>query len=453
MLEGRLEDEATAAARAKVELATARRRGEAEQADQEEQRQELEDLLEELAAVKAELAEQELMVESETAMRAQLKEEAAAERRALHAALEDAEDRVCGETDASKLLQEQLESARSELAQAQAELDKEKARNVELESALAVGGVTLASKTDQEECMESADAVVVRTLRERLAAAEGAAAQATQLREAAKTIPLLRERVLSAEEQAERLKALLASADERATEGLIAQERLARWSAVLEEIADALGDNNDAKRMTAVDDDAETDQQDELAAPERAIGLLQRQQNELLALGARVREESASAEAARASATAAESRLTALRVEATALARQVEESAAIAARHERRIALLLRERDGLRAVLASYDAEYALGTPSGEGERKDGDAKEKRIAELEETVERLHAHVAQLESENSASKDAAPSAIVTLTAELESATARAADAEALVRRLEAEGEAMANLVESLQVAC
>ena len=65
-------------------------------------------------------------------------------------------------------------------------------------------------------------------------------------------------------------------------------------------------------------------------------------------------------------------------------------------------------------------------------------------------MQRLHEHVAALESERVGVTDdgraAGPS-----PAALEAANARAAEAEALAARLQAEGEALADLVDSLQV--
>ncbi|KFM22749.1 Mitotic spindle assembly checkpoint protein MAD1 [Auxenochlorella protothecoides] len=236
-----------------------------------------------------------------------------------------------------------------------------------------------AAKASLEDAARKADAVLISTLRERVAAAEQLAVQVPALRESARwawVAVFARERLTAAEERCERLEALLASADEAAVEGVAALRTLRRWESELTEA--------EAARLTAA----------------------------------------------------------------------LEERRRDAARAERRVALLLRERSGLQAVLSSYDEEY-LGGARGEAGIAPQQA---RLAELEATVEGLHAHVADLEAElerrgaggggDVGGKDDVSHAAS--ARQLAEAQARADAAEALAERLRAEGEALAARAEALQ---
>ncbi|KAK2077212.1 hypothetical protein QBZ16_004846 [Prototheca wickerhamii] len=392
ILQGRLEEEARTAARA-------------------------------LAAARAELAAQRAEAAEALADARRAREDLESQFRAAREQADEAESRRLGEEQTSALLQEQLEGARRELAEAQREGEADRVRIAELEAAQQSAGALAGPGSE-------AEAALARTLRARLAAAEGAAAQIPALREAARSAPVLHERALAAEEQVVRLEALLAAADERGAAGLVAQQRLGRWRAALADAAEALGcagAGDDVKR------DGEDDADEE---PERVIALLRSQQAELLALRERGAERARGGRAARAAEAAAAARLASLDAAAASDASRARQAREAVGRLERRVALLLRERDGLRAVLSSYDAEYEAGADAA------ADAKQARILELEGAVQRLHEHVAALESERAGATGDGRAAGPRPT--------RAAEAEALAARLQAEGEALADLVDSLQ---
>jgi hypothetical protein len=74
---------------------------------------------------------------------------------------------------------------------------------------------------------------------------------------------------------------------------------------------------------------------------------------------------------------------------------RADEAAAGLARAERKIALLVKERDGLKGILASYDDEY-LTSQQGVVQVT---PQQKRVAELEAMLELLQAHGKQMEEE------------------------------------------------------
>ncbi|KAL6784601.1 MAD1 [Auxenochlorella protothecoides x Auxenochlorella symbiontica] len=424
LLEKRLETEARAGARSAAELAAAKASLEGETApgacrpaDDAAQ--------EELGRLRAELAA--AAAEAEDARAAARELRAAQERaaRAADARNEELELRLAGEARASRLLQEQLEGARAELAAA-GEGRREAALRAERAEAEAARREAAPSDSD---AARKADAVLISTLRERVAAAEQLAVQVPALRESAREAVFARERLTAAEERCERLEALLASADEAAVEGVAALRTLRRWESELTEVGSSTG-------------------------PEAVIALVRRQQDEALRGAERIASAAAEAEAARAAAARAEDRAVLSEAEAARLTAALEERRRDAARAERRVALLLRERSGLQAVLSSYDEEY-LGGARGEAGIAPQQA---RLAELEATVEGLHAHVADLEAElerrgaggggDAGGKDDASHAAS--ARQLAEAQARADAAEALAERLRAEGEALAARAEALQ---
>jgi chromosome segregation ATPase len=124
-----------------------------------------------------------------------------------------------------------------------------------------------------------------------------------------------------------------------------------------------------------------------------------------------------------------------------AAAAAAEECAAALSRAERKLALLGRERDGLQAILASYDEEYMnqLGSELG--------PQQKRIVEAEAQVAALHAHVRSLEEELGSRSSAAAGA----SSSAGEAVLRAEAAEARARALEAEAENLGKQVALLQV--
>jgi mitotic spindle assembly checkpoint protein MAD1 len=332
--------------------------------------------------------------------------------RALQAARHDAEQaarlaavqlaterqRRSAEAAAAAVLQQQVEDAEAaaEEAAASRRALEEACALLEQRAAAPAAGAAGARPSEGLD-------VLVRSLREQLAAAQAEAADARRLREQASNAHVLRERLEAAEARARRAEALLEGGE--AAHGALAQaqQELRRWTVILEGAADC-------------------------AAPEDVLHLMRRLQDgqaaAVAAAGAR-----ADAEAAlRADADAAREAAAAAAADAQAAAARAEAADAALARADRVAALLSRERDSLKAVLASYDEEYlaqhgAEITPQ-----------QRRIAELEATVEALHAHTRALEADAGAAAAAAARG-----GEAEAAAAARADAaEGRVRGLEAE---------------
>jgi mitotic spindle assembly checkpoint protein MAD1 len=216
---------------------------------------------------------------------------------------------------------------------------------------------------------------LIRTLRHQLEEQRPLVTEALRLREQASNVHVLKERLGAAEARARMAQESLDQMTAVSMEGEQAKQVLKRWTGILSGAADC-------------------------HTPEDVLHLLTRLQQQRLTAETRVgdradeiatlRAEVASAEAARREALAAQAGAEAL----------VEDKDKEVERLERKVALLNKERDGLKAVLSSYDEEYL----NRQGDRFDGEVtpEQQRIVELEATVEALHAHIKSIEEESRA---------------------------------------------------
>ncbi|KAL4534140.1 hypothetical protein Ndes2437B_g03434 [Nannochloris sp. 'desiccata'] len=281
--------------------------------------------------------------------------------------------RIQAETAAVAALQRRVEEAEAQ-ADAEAVARREaQARAAGLEATVMQTQAAAASRNSSE-----GDAILIKSLREQLTAAEAAAAEAARLRHQAATAASLREKLDAAESRARCAEQLLEGEAAVHAELANAQEHLQRWTAILSGMADC-------------------------DTPEDVLHMVRKLQDAQISAKAGAGDQAeelvtsrGEAEAALAAARDATTRADA----ATARAEAIEIDVA---RLERKTQLLTQERNSLKSVLASYDEEY-LSKEDGSGEISPA---QRRIAELEATVEALHGHMKSLEAELGAGSVAA----------------------------------------------
>lgn len=254
------------------------------------------------------------------------------------------------------------------------------------------------------------DAVMIKSLREQLKAAEAAAAGAARLREQAASAVVLREKLEAAESRARLAEQMLEGEAAAHAELAETQAQLQRWNALFSTMA-------------------------ECSTPEDVLRMVRRLQDREVSAAAGAGDKAEELGAVRAEAEAAQA--AALDAEGRAQAAETRANAAEGnlARLERRVKLLSQERDSLKSVLASYDEEYLTRQQDG-GEISPA---QRRIAELEATVEALHSHIRSLEGELGAGSVAAAGnadALAEAAAQVAAAEAQARAAQAEVENLE-----------------
>lgn len=227
---------------------------------------------------------------------------------------------------------------------------------------------------------------------------------------------VLREQLERADARARQAEELLPDAAELQGRLAEAEQQLQRWRVILEGAA-------------------------ECATPEDVLHLLNRLQRLQMEAAVQVGDKAEEVARLRSQAEAADAAR--LEAEAAALRAQqaAEEAAASLSRAERKLALLGKERDGLKSILSSYDEEYLSQHGSELGPQQ------ARIIELEAQVQALHAHVRTLEEELGSRSTAAAGASCTAS----DAAARAEAAEARARALEAEAQNLGKQLALMQV--
>lgn len=320
--------------------------------------------------------------------------------------------RMRAEMAAVAALQRRVEEAEAQVDAGAAARREAEARAAELEASVMQTQAAAASRNSNE-----GDAILIKSLREQLTTAEAAAAEAARLRQQASTAASLREKLDAAESRARCAEQLLEGEAAVHAELANAQEQLQRWTAILTGMADC-------------------------ATPEDVLHMVCKLQDAQIAAKATAGDRAeelvtsrAEAEAALAAARDATTRAEA----ATARAEAIEVNVA---RLERKTQLLTQERDSLKSVLASYDEEY-LSKEDGSGEISPA---QRRIAELEATVEALQGHMKSLEAELGAGSIAAAGSADVIA---EAAT-KVAEAEAKAHAAETEVENLFKQVELLQ---
>lgn len=245
---------------------------------------------------------------------------------------------------------------------------------VVLETAATGRSLLIQEGTAAGEQPSGTDALI-RTLRHQLEEQGPLVAEALKLREQASNVHVLKERLEAAEARARMAQETLNQMTAASVEGEQAEQELKRWTGILSGAADCHTPEDVLHLLTRL-------QQQRLTA-ETKVG---DKADEIATL----RADMASAEAARREALAAQAGAEAL----------VEDKDKEVERLERKVALFSKERDGLKAVLSSYDEEYL----NRQGDRFDGEVtpEQQRIVELEATVEALHAHIKSTEEESRA---------------------------------------------------
>lgn len=347
------------------------------------------------------------------------------------AALEAEQSKTAMETKAALALQQQLDAARSAAQEAVAAKLEAETRRAALEAA------SLTAQALQSLDSREGDAVLIKSLTEQLKTAEAAAHEAAKVRDLAAQVPLLKERLDASESRATRAESLLDAEASIHQELVAAQNDLRRWAAVLSGVGGA-------------------------STPEDVLRMLRKLQDEQVgaAAAAGSREELLAEARAEAAAAEAEAR------DAQAKAAEEKSRAAAAedalARAERKADLAVQERESFRAILASYDEEYAQTlnhhhTPPQkevivlDGAGDDGDAdggagsfvsQQMRICSLEAIIESLRQQIHALEKDLSAATAARAdeaSSLAEATVKADAAERRAAvaerDAETLAKQV------------------
>lgn len=280
--------------------------------------------------------------------------------------------------------------------------------------------LALSAETQGTSIGHSSDgeAVLIKSLREQLRVAEATAAAADTLRGQVADARALREKLEGAEGRARRAEQLLDSEQKVHSELATLKEELMRWNAVFANVRDC-------------------------STPEDVLALVKRLQDKQIADAAGAGDLAEAVAAARADVEAANTAAKEAETAAQLERDRANVAATACARAERHAELLRQERDSLKSVLASYDEEYLT---QNNGETNELQPTQRRIAELEATVEALHAHVAILEAEVR-SGSVSQAGRVDVAAQ---ASARAEAAEARVRITEAEAENLHRQVALLQ---
>ncbi len=309
-------------------------------------------------------------------------------------------------------LQRRVEEAEAQVDAEAAARREAEARAAELEATVMQTQAAAASRNTSE-----GDVILIKSLREQLTTAEAAAADVARLRTQAATAASLREKLDAAESRARCAEQLLEGEAAVHAELANAQEQLQRWTAILSGMADC-------------------------TTPEDVLHMVCRLQDAQISAKAGDGDRAEELATARADAEAAEAAAREATTRADAATARAEAIEFDVARLERKTQLLTQERDSLKCVLASYDEEY-LSKEDGSGEISPA---QRRIAELEATVEALHGHMKSLETELGAgSVAAARSADV-----IAEANSNIAAAEARAHAAEAEVENLFKQVELLQ---
>lgn len=320
--------------------------------------------------------------------------------------------RIQAETAAVAALQRRVEEAEAQVDAEAAERRQAEARAAELEATVMQTQAAAASRNSKE-----GDAILIKSLREQLTTAEAAAAEAARLRQQASAAVSLREKLDAAESRARCAEQLLEGEAAVHAELADAQEQLQRWTAILSGIADC-------------------------ATPEDVLHMVCKLQDAQISAKASAGDQAAELATSRAEAEAALAAARDAKTRADAATARAEAIEINAARLERKTQLLTQERDSLKSVLASYDEEY-LSKEDGSGEISPA---QRRIAELEATVEALHGHMKSLEAELGAGSIAAAGSADVIA----EANAKVAAAEAKAHAAESEVENLFKQVELLQ---
>jgi mitotic spindle assembly checkpoint protein MAD1 len=331
----------------------------------------------------------------------------------LDGELQAERQRTQAETAAVTALQRRVEEAEAQLDTEAAARREAEARAAELEATVMQTQAAAASRNTSE-----GDAILIKSLREQLTTAEAGAAEAARLKQQAATAASLREKLDAAESRARCAEQLLEGEAAVHAELADAQEQLQRWTAILSGMADC-------------------------ATPEDVLHMVVKLQDAQISAKAGDGDKAEELATLRAEAEAAEAAARDATTRAEAATARAEAMEVDFARLDRKAQLLTQERDSLQSVLASYDEEYLSKEDGLSGEISPA---QRRIAELEATVEALHGHMKSLETELGAGSVAAAGSADVIA----EANTKILAAEARAHAAESEVENLAKQVELLE---
>lgn len=334
------------------------------------------------------------------------------------ASIEAERQRANAQLHTIELLQRQLDETSAQADSHAASKRQHESRAAELERELQ-SSLLVKAPVDHSEGNE----VLIRTLREKLEKQEPLVQEVLKLREQAFNIHILKEQVQSAQARARIAEESLERASIAEGRAEEAEQQLCRWTAIL---SDAAG----------------------CATPEDILHLLTKLQQERVLAESRVSDRADEVAALKADLSATEAKVIEADAARSSALAAAETQALDLEKSERKAALYAKERDGLRAILASYDEEYlnhqgtAALTPP-----------QKRIIELEATIEELHSYIKILESSADAdrlSMGGKKRASLDGQAAIAAAESRATAAEARARELEGEALSLQQQVAALE---
>ncbi|KAK9820056.1 hypothetical protein WJX72_005559 [[Myrmecia] bisecta] len=221
----------------------------------------------------------------------------------------------------------------------------------------------------------SDDATLIKSLRDMIKQQEEEVGEARKIKNHAKNVQVVEEKLRSAEAKVEQAQGQLTDYAQLQAQVAHLQREALRWQSVLTDVADVESPEDVLHRLNQLGRDQATATQ-QLGDKEAEVRALK----ESLHMSVQQRQEGEAALKASQDACA--------------------ELAATAARLERKVTLLTRERDGLKKIIESYDeedgSELAAHAPAGTPQRA---AQAARIDQLNQTVLALEGQVRELEAE------------------------------------------------------
>lgn len=378
-----------------------------------------------------------LEVEKATMQLHEVKAESQDTIRSLEAQLETSKRWRDSDAQRIILLENQLTAAQSDISR-EAEARRraeEQLLNSQASQALQtrsnVGSHEEERDADTEKEKDKDKDVLIKVLRERLTAVEEEAKDAADLKRRVSTMNFLQERLVTAESRARRAEAMLDAEQKVHLELEDVKTQLEAWTSIFAAFND-FGNSPDANIKQT---------------PENLLHRVRRLQDALIkakeesgVLGERLAEVNSQVQAARLAETLA------LNEKKTAMKR-ADAAEAAAARATRRAELAEQERDGFKAIVASYEEETkTFATEAGSTETKSPTSSMLRLEGLERAIHGLRNQLESCHTDLAAAIEAKQA----LQQDVHNAEERAARAEAEWRRVENEASELARQVQVLE---
>lgn len=289
----------------------------------------------------------------------------------LSSKLREAETRLSTENERSESLKIEILALKNEVetATAAAETSANARRAVEAKCAeLEAEIMRCHAKQAGSRSSNEGDAALIRTLTQQLKTAETAAKEAAHWKDLAQHATKLQERLDMAEIRARRAEGVLEAESQVHAELASVQAELDRWKTVLTGVADC-------------------------TTPEEVLNMIKSLQERQVAAAAGEGDKAEILATARANAEASQRQAKEAEEHAEIQRSRADAAESAAIRANKRIEILQREKDSLRAYISSYEQEYLSEST------KSNDKDKKRIADLEATLETLNDHIAVLETQ------------------------------------------------------